>query len=51
MLCDLNFESYSSEASFALNFERFSKGRLSYIPANVKLWESLGIAEGLPMIN
>ena len=34
----------------SVNFERFTAWRLSYIPANVKLWESPGKAGGLPMI-
>ena len=34
-------------ASYAVNFERFTAGRLPCIPGIVKLWESPGIAGGL----
>jgi hypothetical protein len=34
--------------SYAVNFERFTTGRLSYIPEIVKLRESPGKAGGLP---
>ena len=33
-----------------MSFERFTKRRLTYIPGNVKLWESPGKAGGLPVI-
>ena len=48
--CGLNFVSYPSKASLTVNFERFTVRRLSYIPGNVKLWESPGRAGGLPTI-
>ncbi|MFZ0932159.1 MAG: hypothetical protein WAN11_26405, partial [Syntrophobacteraceae bacterium] len=37
-----------TKAFLPVNFERFTGGRLSYIPGNVKLWESAGRAGGLP---
>jgi len=37
-----------TKAFLPVNFERFTGGRLSYIPGNVKLWESPGRAGGLP---
>ncbi|MGA2404339.1 MAG: hypothetical protein ABSG91_21995, partial [Syntrophobacteraceae bacterium] len=39
------------KAFLLVNFERFTRGRLSYIPGIVKLWESPGRAGGLPVIN
>jgi hypothetical protein len=33
-----------------VSFERFTKRRLTYIPGDVKLWESPGKAGGLPVI-
>jgi hypothetical protein len=35
-------------ASCSVTLERFTAGRLSYIPGIVKLWESPGRAGGLP---
>jgi len=43
----LNFAHLPLFASRTVNFERFTVGRLSYIPGIVKLWESPGIAGGL----
>jgi hypothetical protein len=40
-----------TKAFLSVNFERFTGGKLSYIPVNVKLWESPGRAGGLPFIN
>ncbi len=40
MSYDLNFENDLSKTSLSLSYERFTFGRLSYITANVKLWES-----------
>jgi hypothetical protein len=34
-----------------VNFERFTRGRLSHTPANVKTWEFPGKAGGLPRRN
>jgi len=39
------------KASFSVNLERFTVGRLSYIPGIVKLLESPGQAGGLPKRN
>jgi len=47
ILYDLNSRRFSLLASCAVNFERFTVGRLSYIPGIVKLWESPGRAGGL----
>jgi len=33
-----------------VSFDRFTLRRLTYIPGNVKLWESPGRAGGLPVI-
>src|SRR3990170_6173070 len=48
--CGLNFVSHPSKTSLTVNFEQFTVRRLSYIPGNVKLWESPGRAGGLPTI-
>jgi hypothetical protein len=48
MLYGLIFHCCTSVASFAVSFERFTLRRLTYIPGNVKLWESPGRAGVYP---
>ena len=48
-LYDLSFVHYSLKASLSVNFERFTLEGLSYIPGNVKLWESSGTAGGFTL--
>lgn len=49
-LYDLSFETSPSDVYLFLNFERFRRGKRRYAPGNVKLFESPGRAEGLPII-
>ena len=51
MMYGLNFGRRSTEASFPVNFERFTDRRFPFIPGIVKLRESPGRAGGLPRIN
>ena len=48
ILYDLNLDRCPLKASWPLNFERFTTGRLSFFPENVKLCESPGRAGGSP---
>ena len=50
-LCGLDFGIHPYESFPPVNFERFTGGKLSYIPANVKLRELPGKAGGLPKGN
>ena len=51
MMYGLNFGYRSTEASFPVNFERFTDRRFPFITGIVKLRESPGRAGGLPRIN
>jgi hypothetical protein len=51
ILYDLSSVHFPLKASLSVNFERFTLEGLSHNPGNVKLWESPGIAGGLPWIN
>ena len=42
---------HSSGASFKESLKQFTKGKISYIPENIKPWEFTGIAGGFPTIS